>query len=219
MAVEQICHLLANIKGIVENNLEKYLNRIKKENINGKVLMNCDLAELKQTLDMNFGDWELFKIVLIQLRNIDMDQSNSSPVIGPKLEKGNIKNIKQNNSELEQLVLEKEAVFGLVSSINEDARDDIEMQEEDKEKTSKAAHIYLSVVNDNEALVGGRKSRSIPKLVISEEGDDYHKSYDHHLSTSIKSLRRQRSKSENPPEFDEKDEQDLNRIVNRNRFV
>ena len=183
--------------------------------------MNCDLTELRQTLNMNFGDWELFKIVLIQLRNINGDQGKLSPVIDSKFEKGNIKYIKQNNSELEQLVLEKEAVFGLVSGINEDARDDIEMQEEDidKDKTSKAAHIYLSVVNDNEALVGRGKSRSIPKLVISEEGDDYQRSYDHHLSTSVKSLRRQRSKSENPPEFDEKDEQELNQTVNRNRFV
>ena len=219
MAVDQICHLLVNTKGIVRDNLDGYVETIRNQNINGKVLMNCGFTDLKETLNMKFGDWELFKIVLIQLRNINTDQGKLSPMIHPGYENGNINNIKQNNSELEQLVLEKEAVFGLVSNINEDARDDIEMQEDvDKDKTTKAAHIYLSVVGDEDGLIGRGKSRSIPKLVVSEESADYHRSFEH-LTTSVKSLRRQRSKSENPPEFDEKDEQEFNSTINKNRFV
>ena len=219
MAVDQICHLLANTKGIVRDNLDGYVETIRNQNINGKVLMNCGFTDLKETLNMKFGDWELFKIILIQLRNINTDQGKLSPMIHPGYENGNINNIKQNNSELEQLVLEKEAVFGLVSNINEDARDDIEMQEDvDKDKSTKAAHIYLSVVDDNHGFIGRAKSRSIPKLVVSEESEDYHRSFEH-LTTSVKSLRRQRSKSENPPEFDEKDEQEFVSTMNKNRLV
>ena len=219
MAVDQICHLLANTKGIVRDNLDGYVETIRNQNINGKVLMNCGFTDLKETLNMKFGDWELFKIILIQLRNINTDQGKLSPMIHPGYENGNINNIKENNSELEQLVLEKEAVFGLVSNINEDARDDIEMQEDvDKDKSTKAAHIYLSVVDDNHGFIGRAKSRSIPKLVVSEESEDYHRSFEH-LTTSVKSLRRQRSKSENPPEFDEKDEQEFVSTMNKNRLV
>ena len=87
----------------------------------------------------------------------------------------------------------------------------------DKDKT-KSAQIYLSVVDDNHGFMGRRKSRSIPKLVVSEESEDYHRSFEH-LTTSVKSLRRQRSKSENPPEFDEKDEQEFVSTMTKNGLV
>lgn len=86
-----------------ESNIPKYTQIIKDNNLTGCVLLHCNLNELKnviilihillnlilyiichifilQVLKMNFGDWELFRIVLLALRDkeflINNDTSN-----------------------------------------------------------------------------------------------------------------------------------------------
>ena len=38
-----------------------YRDRIIENNISGRVLVTCDLNELKDAMQMKFGDWQLFK--------------------------------------------------------------------------------------------------------------------------------------------------------------
>ena len=209
LAVNQICHLISNIPGVRSSNIEKYSSTIKDQNINGKVIKNCDLKDLKQTLGMTFGDWELFKVVVEEMRQND-DKEPAVPTVSIHPPSPTI-NINPNDSALEQMVLEKEAFSDLVSYINQDARDDID--DNDDEVKSQVGQIFYSIGEETkfqtgrDSSLGRYHSRSIPKLVISTDNDNTKSRIQSVESSSW--YRRQRSKSENPPEFDEKEEIDL----------
>ena len=51
-------------------------------NISGRVLLHCDLDELKKLSGMTFGDWELFRIAILSLRDREM---NPWPAPSPPL--------------------------------------------------------------------------------------------------------------------------------------
>ena len=51
-------------------------------NISGRVLLHCDLDELKKLSGMTFGDWELFRIAILSLRDREM---NPRPAPSPPL--------------------------------------------------------------------------------------------------------------------------------------
>lgn len=40
-------------------------------NINGRVLSQCNIDELKKEMNMNFGDWQLFRTTVIELRHVE----------------------------------------------------------------------------------------------------------------------------------------------------
>lgn len=48
MGVNEICDLLDKIEGFNTNQAPQYKNVIRDNNINGKVLLHCDLQELKK---------------------------------------------------------------------------------------------------------------------------------------------------------------------------
>lgn len=64
--------------------MKQYTDIIRENNINGRVLLHCDLDELKKLLHMNFGDWEMFKVVIVSMREHELtsvmkqDESNRS---------------------------------------------------------------------------------------------------------------------------------------------
>lgn len=47
-------------------------------NVSGRVLLNCNLDELKALSGMSFGDWELFRVAVLALREREY-QPRSSP--------------------------------------------------------------------------------------------------------------------------------------------
>ena len=210
LVVGQVCELVSAIQGM--KNKEAYSQTLIQQNISGKVLANCDLLELRQTLKMIFGDWELFKVVLTEMRELEAESKHSLHSENLRISKTDIINLTQNNSTLEQMVLEKEAMSGLVSGISEEARGDMELVMEERDVTRKQSErIYLEASGRN-------LSRSIPKLVVTTT-EDVEPSSSMTVTTSRDKrsrersmIRRQRSKSECPKEFDEKDEHDL---VNR----
>ncbi|XP_019348240.1 kinase D-interacting substrate of 220 kDa isoform X2 [Alligator mississippiensis] len=69
MTVESICEKLKQIEGLDQNMLSQYCATIKKANINGRVLAQCNTEELKREMNMNFGDWHLFKSMVLEMRN------------------------------------------------------------------------------------------------------------------------------------------------------
>lgn len=55
------------LKGAIEK-----LSPILRENaITGRVLLYCELSELKSVLQLNFGNWEIFKLLILSLRDIE----------------------------------------------------------------------------------------------------------------------------------------------------
>ncbi|CAF2459125.1 unnamed protein product [Rotaria sp. Silwood2] len=61
MTVNDICDCLKNdVIGLKPTMIPIYIQDINENNISGRVLITCELDELKQILSMTFGDWVLF---------------------------------------------------------------------------------------------------------------------------------------------------------------
>ena len=48
--------------------VDTYCDAILAQNITGSVLAACQVVELKSVLNMSFGDWEIFNMVLAKMR-------------------------------------------------------------------------------------------------------------------------------------------------------
>jgi len=73
MSVNDVCKLLSKLDGINKKYLQNYQDSVIENNISGRILVSCELSEVKQVLEMKFGDWQLFKSAinsLIEKENI-----------------------------------------------------------------------------------------------------------------------------------------------------
>ncbi|XP_076605011.1 kinase D-interacting substrate of 220 kDa B isoform X4 [Chaetodon auriga] len=68
MTTDAMCERVKQIDGIDPSMLPQYTSTIKKANINGRVLSQCNLDELKKEMEMNFGDWQLFRAMVMDQR-------------------------------------------------------------------------------------------------------------------------------------------------------
>ncbi|XP_077413486.1 kinase D-interacting substrate of 220 kDa B isoform X4 [Vanacampus margaritifer] len=71
MSTDAVCEFLKQIDGIDAGMLRQYTSTIKKANINGRVLAQCNLDELKKEMEMNFGDWQLFRGTVMEQRHAE----------------------------------------------------------------------------------------------------------------------------------------------------
>ncbi|KAM4542230.1 kinase D-interacting substrate of 220 kDa B isoform 4-T5 [Odontesthes bonariensis] len=71
LSTDAVCERLKQIDGIDPNMLPHYAATIKKANINGRVLTHCNLDELKKEMEMNFGDWQLFRGTVMEQRHAE----------------------------------------------------------------------------------------------------------------------------------------------------
>ncbi|XP_060790078.1 kinase D-interacting substrate of 220 kDa B isoform X2 [Neoarius graeffei] len=71
LSTDDVCERLRQIEGLDSSMVEQYITTIKKANVNGRVLCQCQLEELKKEMNMNFGDWHLFKAVVLEQRQVE----------------------------------------------------------------------------------------------------------------------------------------------------
>ncbi|XP_072490378.1 kinase D-interacting substrate of 220 kDa isoform X1 [Notamacropus eugenii] len=71
MNVDSVCEKLKQIEGLDQSMIPQYCATIKKANINGRVLAQCNIEELKKEMNMHFGDWHLFRSVVLDMRNAE----------------------------------------------------------------------------------------------------------------------------------------------------
>uniref|UniRef100_A0A3B1KDQ7 Kinase D-interacting substrate 220b n=2 Tax=Astyanax mexicanus TaxID=7994 RepID=A0A3B1KDQ7_ASTMX len=71
MNTDMVCERLKVIDGMDQAMLAQYTATIKKANVNGRVLSQCNLDELKKEMSMNFGDWQLFRGTVMEMRHIE----------------------------------------------------------------------------------------------------------------------------------------------------
>ncbi|XP_036405167.1 kinase D-interacting substrate of 220 kDa B isoform X2 [Megalops cyprinoides] len=71
MNTDGVCERVRQIDGIDPSMLAQYTATIKKANVNGRVLSQCNLDELKKEMNMNFGDWQLFRGAVMELRHME----------------------------------------------------------------------------------------------------------------------------------------------------
>ncbi|KAJ1531607.1 hypothetical protein ONE63_000279 [Megalurothrips usitatus] len=68
LTVDGVCQMFSKIPDINSSQVARYTSIIREHNVNGRVLLHCDLDELKKVLKMSFGDWELFRMLAVTLR-------------------------------------------------------------------------------------------------------------------------------------------------------
>uniref|UniRef100_A0A4W5NBH0 Kinase D interacting substrate 220 n=1 Tax=Hucho hucho TaxID=62062 RepID=A0A4W5NBH0_9TELE len=68
---DAVCERVKQIAGMDSSMLGQYTATIKKANVNGRVLSQCHLEELKDEMNMNFGDWQLFRGMVMEQRNVE----------------------------------------------------------------------------------------------------------------------------------------------------
>ncbi|KAM9466731.1 kinase D-interacting substrate of 220 kDa B isoform 3-T5 [Clarias gariepinus] len=71
LSTDGVCDRLRQIEGLDSSMTEQYITTIKKANVNGRVLCHCQLEELKKEMNMNFGDWHLFKAMVLEQRQVE----------------------------------------------------------------------------------------------------------------------------------------------------
>ncbi|KAJ3613827.1 hypothetical protein NHX12_020073, partial [Muraenolepis orangiensis] len=69
LTTDAVCQRLTLMEGIEPNMVAVYASTIKKANVNGRVLSQCSLDDLKKEMEMNFGDWQLFRGMVLELRH------------------------------------------------------------------------------------------------------------------------------------------------------
>ncbi|KAJ8969884.1 hypothetical protein NQ317_011176 [Molorchus minor] len=146
--VDGVCKLISNMSEINPDSVSDYIKVIKEQNINGRVLLHCDLFELKTLLSMSFGDWEMFKVALISLREHEITcvlrQDEIKPVRTAKhmerrgsISKGSntsdkdagktqVDGSQRKHSNIEkQVTLEDQMICGALQTLNEEACEDV----------------------------------------------------------------------------------------------
>lgn len=71
MNTDMVCERLRVMEGIDQAMLAQYTATVKKANVNGRVLSQCNLDELKKEMNMNFGDWQLFRGIVMDMRYLE----------------------------------------------------------------------------------------------------------------------------------------------------
>ncbi|XP_045472917.1 kinase D-interacting substrate of 220 kDa B isoform X2 [Harmonia axyridis] len=151
--VDGICRLLEKLEDLNKEAVAHYVKIIRGNNINGRVLMTCNLDELKQLLKMSFGDWEMFKATVMSLREQEfhllMRQEELKLGRPNRERKGSItktnntgdkepKNSMEGPPQRKQSVMEKQVtledqmICGALQTLNEEACEDVLEETEDQ---------------------------------------------------------------------------------------
>ena len=126
--LEHVSLLIRTIEGINSSMVDTYCSSVVSNNITGQVLLHCQVAELKSVLNMNFGDWELFKLVLTGMRDDECNSLRKSARVSSfdvTKENETISLPRKKSNYEKQVAMEQAAVSGLLSTLNEDAKEDI----------------------------------------------------------------------------------------------
>lgn len=75
MSVSGFLGLLKEIEEL-EPAYDRLSQALQDNAISGRVLMHCDLTELKSLLTLSFGHWEIFRLLINCLRDIEKLQPN-----------------------------------------------------------------------------------------------------------------------------------------------
>ncbi|XP_041660982.1 kinase D-interacting substrate of 220 kDa B isoform X3 [Cheilinus undulatus] len=94
MTTEAVCERVRQIEGIDQSMMGQYSATIRKANVNGRVLSQCNIDELKKEMNMNFGDWQLFRATVLDMRLIESQvlqeevASEQGSMVGGHIETG-----------------------------------------------------------------------------------------------------------------------------------
>lgn len=85
--VEGVVTMLNSLANIDKTKVKEYCASLTESNINGRVLLTCDLDELKKVTKMAFGDWELFRVAILALRDKELHDVSHEASMPPPIQK------------------------------------------------------------------------------------------------------------------------------------
>ncbi|KAK2701464.1 hypothetical protein QYM36_019879, partial [Artemia franciscana] len=126
LSTETLCHGIQLIEGMSASRLQEMADVLKLNNICGRVLLLCSLEDLKPVLNMNFGDWELFKSLVLALRNREASLPASRSIDQPQMSHRSVVRHDSNASIYDkQITLEEQSIHGALQILNEEASEDV----------------------------------------------------------------------------------------------
>ncbi|XP_025995855.1 kinase D-interacting substrate of 220 kDa B isoform X3 [Solenopsis invicta] len=146
LSVNGVCDLIDKIESLNSIQAPIYKQAVKDNNINGRVLLHCDLQELKKVFKMTFGDWELFRMVIVSLREMELssftyeegprsvrftvgsEQIRKEKEKGTSRTDGSTRRDQNKQSIMEkqfQVTLEEQMICGALQTLNEEACEDV----------------------------------------------------------------------------------------------
>ena len=140
LSVESVCALLAALLN-GQNGATippPHATLVRSNNISGRVLSACDLSELRTLRGLNFGDWNLLRLAILSMRDLEdkglvetASVETSTDFVGTEAGAPPSRPLlpRRRDSVEKQVELEAEAVSGLLARINETAREDIQLTE------------------------------------------------------------------------------------------
>nr|XP_023022551.1 kinase D-interacting substrate of 220 kDa-like [Leptinotarsa decemlineata] len=192
--VDGVCKLLSNMEDLNPQALAEYTKMIREQNINGRVLLHCDLEELKKLLKMSFGDWEMFKVLLITLREHEitsiLQQDEVKPVRAAKqvekripfpdsVSKGSgtiekdmgkmqVDGVQRKHSNIEkQVTLEEQMICGALQTLNEEACEDVLEETEETKITIEPDVPQTSVIPPSPDASQGESHNALTQSLAS----------------------------------------------------
>ncbi|CAG4989245.1 unnamed protein product [Parnassius apollo] len=125
--------------------------------VSGLVLAACHLDELKPILDLPFGDWELFKLLITNLRELEAGLPLNTPAVQVIPEKSTetetepvkprsvLEHQRSRPSNVEkQVTLEEQMICGALQTLNEEALEDVLQSEPAPQEEESAAQVRLA---------------------------------------------------------------------------
>ncbi|CAH1185599.1 unnamed protein product [Phyllotreta striolata] len=195
LSVDGVVKLLTGMIDINPHSVGDYVKTIREHNINGRVLLHCDLDELKKLLKMSFGDWEMFKVMLVILREQEISsvlrQDEIKPIrlLKPVERKNSVGKGPSCSSEKEklqddgrqrkqsiiekQVTLEDQMICGALQTLNEEACEDVLEETEETKITIEPDVPQTSVIppspdSNQDLLPRGYRSRTNSSSGIGE---------------------------------------------------
>ncbi|KAL0893988.1 hypothetical protein ABMA27_014062 [Loxostege sticticalis] len=136
LSVERVCGL---VRAALGAGGEAAAAALQQHRVCGLALAACRLQDLAPILNLPFGDWELFKLLIINLREIEANLPTNAPIVNVIADKNaetetdtikpravieHTQRSRPSNVE-KQVTLEEQMICGALQTLNEEALEDV----------------------------------------------------------------------------------------------
>lgn len=190
ISVDELIQLLQRMPDMVPI-MSKLSPALQENAITGRVLMHCDLNELKTVLNISFGYWETFKLLINTLKTYEMTKvsvavpemqviPSTTPTSQPERDvTDNLPPIKPRNVQSrfqKQVTIEEEMICETLQMINSDIMDQAEedglLDEEEQMPLPVADDIPLTPIRESLEIGSPLRRKSFVRTVTIGDYDE-----------------------------------------------
>ncbi|KRF80420.1 kinase D-interacting substrate of 220 kDa isoform X3 [Drosophila virilis] len=187
LTVEGVISLLERIEDL-KPTLQKLAPVLRDNAINGRVLKHCELTDLKAVLGLSFGHWELFRLLITTLRDVERlprkirpqpaiaevptnvaairDVTDALPPPPPLSRRNSVSHMEK------QVTLEEQMICGALQTLNEEAFEDVASSERPSpsglptgEMLAAAAQLQLAPIRESSEFGSPSDDQNINNLL------------------------------------------------------